>query len=178
MRGIFIVAGLAASAYTATVASAPGQPLDCSDLVSPVPGLTVTRLSPPQCPADHSPVLLCWLNGSNTVVDNEGQLIGMDMIPAGGTCGSSPLHSVRVVRLVGGQEQVLATMQERCLSTEPDVVEVGGPAGLLFDSVKGRLFVWITSDCLGGECPYPQTYGACAIDGFVTLRRVLRAAAP
>ena len=173
MRGIVIVIVLAIAAWTVTPASEPGQPMDCSDLVSAFPGLTVTRLSPPRCPDDHSPGLLCWVNGSNTAVDNEGQLIGIDGAPTGGACGSFPLSSSRVVRLVGGQEQVLATMQQRCLSTEPEVVEVGGPAGLLFDPVKGRLFVWITSDCVG-DCPYPQTHGACAIDGFPTLRRVLR----
>ena len=68
MRGIVMVALLVAPSWTVTPASEPGQPMDCSDLVSVVPGPTVTRLTPSGC-VGGVPGSLCAASSMSVAVD-------------------------------------------------------------------------------------------------------------
>lgn len=65
-----------------SLASEPGQPLDCSDMTFDLPGLTCTVLAPLRVTAEYGSY---FSRGSNISFDNEGSLlIAVNTQPAPG----------------------------------------------------------------------------------------------
>src|SRR5215475_3248969 len=169
-----------------SLASQPGQPLDCSDMVFPVPGFSCTAfvpigVIPPLSPESYD----LWWRGSNVAVDNEGALLFVRQI---GVSGSIEIRSQAATG-----ETLLATIAARSSPYGWDGILPRGAcstnncgnqayvgAAVNFDPSSGRLLVWFTSrsDVPGcGGCHEDHPWIA-AITGFPPLFEILQTYTP
>jgi len=187
----FATALLVAFACLGAVASEPGQPLDCSDMVLGLPGLTCAPVG--SFPQTDS---LFMGRGQNMAIDNDGYLYVGEHTPI----GSPSSITIRRSRDGGQTIETVAQISSRFLSQHFDGIKFvnnidSSWAGsdqshdqrVLFDPINGRLLVWLSSYCLGGDCPCGSGpcsgngYGGiwiAAIEGFTTLYEVRQSFAP
>ena len=144
-------------------ATEPGTPMDCPELEL-APGLTCTELGQ------------SLGRDLDAAVDNEGRVLWHD---AGdefvGSCGVEALW--RRPLLVAGDETgsraVLVAATDRCLNPATRLTVAVNSFGLVFDPVRGRLFLRLQTGCrFPGGCPNARSWVA-AIDGFTPLADVL-----
>jgi len=186
------------------VASEPGQPLDCSDWVFPIPGFSCAVFAAPPCGSafcgghydggqydwayDNIPL------GNPRAVDNEGHLLSVRRRIYFIDNVIEPRRQFEIVRFDGTTETVIAFVQDRCSdagcvnrdvvvpgngtgSAPPiDVSEAGSVAN--FDAINGRLLVPIYTKCRIFPCPYTDARSVMALSGFATLFEVVQSYNP
>src|SRR5262245_10016934 len=174
-----LVAGLLAFGFAGpSSATAPGTPMDCSDLEL-APGLTCTTLTTPG--ADFSGIGFT----SSGLLDNEGRVVRRatggfdDVLEIIGACGTRDLtHSVLLYVLSqDGSQAPLVTVRSRCLDAATGRVEHATIVQQLFDAVRGSLLIVGNSGCTDRVFAACPGYGGGAwlarIDGFTPLAEVL-----
>ena len=191
---------LVASFVFSSVASQPGQPLDCSDWVILEPGITCGwHLPPPDSPNPTSDLFSFGMSNPR-VVDAQGRTIQARRVPSDPQppptdCGE--LWRTELVRWDGYTLSTIAYVDDRCEDgpygkARACVTRYGGgdvdecrPGGgamfldLLFDLVNGRLLVGASSvSCaLAGGCSSDYRY-ILSFGGFTTLFDVVESFAP
>jgi len=194
MIRMFVLLALGSALVLPASASQPGQPLDCSDWVFLAPGLSCSYFVAPQ--ASDS---LFFTRGTNKVVDNEGRLMIVRNVPGGccqtDCCCSSAFGRIEIVRLDGANEQVVAFLEDRCVSSSGFMDEaeprngdtIGGDelatiGVLTFDGAQGRVLLPLRTYCReygSPGCSYEDTgYWVAAIGGFATTFEILQTYTP
>src|SRR5262245_7044658 len=108
-RAIAVAALLGAAGNT--IASQPGQPLDCSDWVPVQPSTVCVAIIPFPC---TGALQFCQAAGTKTISDNDGFLLALRTIDTGSACGAETVRRVQLVRLLDGIEEVAGYFEERC----------------------------------------------------------------
>lgn len=182
LLALFVTAGFS---LCPAVASEPGQPLDCSDMVFLLPGHTCT-----QVPVVES------RKGSNSVVDNEGRLLTVADSNGGGWL------QVIADDLKTGSRTVVAEVNSRPGPNDTfDYIRTSkgctsGPIGTFpcsnyesyvsdatwFDALGGSLYVPYTAFChrvpTSGDCQYFSSSSVFQIDGFSRLFEIFETYTP
>ncbi len=195
MRSSVALVILVAFASSATWASEPGQPLDCSDWVITEPGLTCRPWAPLGAVSDTS---VFMARGSNLVVDNTGAMYALrhTWLPPGPPNEFGGL--LELVRLrPGGVEEVLAHISARhspngtedtidpilsYYTTQAYVTyySMQTHSILSFDPVNGRLLIPLGVGCTpSSSCP--PAYGGVTIhafEGFASLYEIQQSYTP
>jgi len=145
-------------AVAPAVASAPGQPLDCSDWIADQPGYTCTPVRPAPCTSQ-------WCaNGADYVhVLNDGALYEFRLrdLTTGVYCGAAgpfTLRRLEFVKFDGVNETVLFHFSERC-GASGTVDRIRYRTSQTFDEENGFLYVPLHVSCergTGGSCAYPS----------------------
>ena len=203
MARVFAAACLVvAFACSGAFASEPGQPLDCSDWVFLVPGLSCTTIAPF---AEFWPNSLqeFLFRGVQREVDNAG-----DMFVIRGPRGipGAPGQRAELVRFDGQTETVVAYIADRSQTAVPgtryDEIRVTGfdcrwysgqcpitlnqPYMLQFDRIHGRFIIALNSVCADlsqsneSRCA-TNTYDGwwiAGIDGFAPLLEIFQSYVP
>lgn len=176
-------------ASSIAVASEPGQPLDCSDMVILQPGLSCTTVIQPgsELCAPIEGVVNNWCQDGNAKeTDNRGgMLLGRGRWLAEVNCGTElfTLYRYEFLRLANGSQELIAYIDDRCgVSNTKDGIDAGPLHNITFAPTTGRLTFSANSVCgdKGQElCGYPS-FGLWlgAIDGFETLFDVLHTFSP
>lgn len=150
-------------------ASAPGQPLDCTDWVFLDPALHCSTYAPLGLPDGSR-----WIqHGLDEVMDNTGRLIQVVYTITG---------RVEIRAFDGAQEMLLAYMEPRLRPDGGwDVVEANHP--MSFDAVRGRLVIPLTD--YAGYDGYRRCYGEvvdcnwiAGIEGFTPLYDIVESFRP
>jgi hypothetical protein len=170
------------------LASDPGEPLDATDVVVLMPGLSAATAVPPDsdlCATDDAGVFSWCLFGNGRETDNEGGLLGVRAEHLGAVlCGTRQVERWRhrIVRLRNGTEETLAYIENRCGSGNSGDVAGASGAGINFDDEYGRLYVNLTSTCdespPPGECGYGAKHWVLKLDGFTTTFEILQTYQP
>jgi hypothetical protein len=163
-----------------TLASEPGTPMDCSDLEL-APGLTCSEFSSP----GEGGLPTFFLRQPFAAIDNDARILttadgdAVELAP----CGAQPMFRLGLVVHVGeGAVQTpLVSVSDRCHDPSSGAADTLRADQLLFDALRGALFVGLTSSCTG-TFPHPCTYQGARwivrIDGFTPLAEALPAPAP
>lgn len=205
MRYVLLIGMLVA---TPVWASSPGDALDCTDWIFNEPGLTCSFVVPRPC--DSS--LFCGdvADGVDPRLDNygvhqavtpSGRLIMVRGVDSGETClrvsTVAVMRRFEIVALDGGQETILGSISERCVTGVPynriDSVGQFPPSGIAnsstiypgvtnFDPQAGRLLLRMQTSCfgVGGNCPADYGTGVFVfgIGGFTTTFEILQSFTP
>jgi hypothetical protein len=163
-----VAALLVAFTWSCALASDPGQPLDCSDWVIHLSGITCTTIQPYPCSAEFS----CDVRGAN--VDNNGNGVVFRRGPTGVVCAGCAQLATYDLLLAPqqGDPIVVASLSERCSPGDADFI---GTFGVRFDAVRGRMLVGYTNFSCGA---YPFFSQVIAFDGFASLFEVLQSYTP
>lgn len=157
------------------VATEPGTPMNCTDLVL-VPGLNCTPLSNPGQGFVFRNVESVVDNDGRIYTENAGSLA--DVIRELGFCGSRKIVELSLIDQIGagGTKTSIASVNERCLNPSTNTSEGLRLSSLMFDPVRGDLIVVLTSTC-GPDAATCQNYGGgnwmARISGFTPLADVL-----
>ncbi len=168
-----LVAALALLIASTVLASPPGHPLDISDWVVAVPGLTAsTYVARGTCAAVYGPVPAgCSGGGALVHEGNDGSHYILDVQPVDLPCdveGAGRLGVVVYRATATGQEE-LARIVARCVSpTRSDYVTGGG---MTFSAVDGSLKIWLHSGCVSSDDSCPPDYDG---DGTVDTEDSVR----
>jgi len=152
---------LVAFACSGALASEPGQPLDCSDVVFLQPGYACSDYIPFPCVGCEN------LSLHGAVIDNQGRLIKA-RVDYPGECASGGVSDYRYSFEYwnGTAWTVLARLDTRCYGDGADFVSLDGP---MFDATGGRLLVKMFVGCAGPGCSYPQGVRVISIGGFTRI---------
>ena len=128
-----------------TLASNPGEPLDCSDWVFLEPGFSCREIAP--FPCDKA---VCEVGGMNFAVDNEGAILMLRWDQtASPPCGSEAAGRLELVASNDLSEVVIGYVEHRCVNPVSERIDriIGDGIGLLtegffykllFDEENGR----------------------------------------
>ncbi len=173
---------LSALLVSSTFASDPGQPLDCSDMVFHVPGLTCVPLVPiGELPGGDPFALDLWNRGSDLAVDNLGRILLIKQVSNGSIeilresdTGFEAIASVTIRTSPYGWDGI----HPRC--TGWNCGEYRVPDGITFDATNGRLLVPLMSQSSVPTCGgcYEQFKWLAAIEGFATSFEILQSYSP
>lgn len=184
------------------LASEPGQPLDCSDWVFDVPGLTCTTVIPDCEQAALETQNWCYKGESVEVLSEYGPIeVGewtldiAERVDCG--VGDVTLFRVELNALTNGVHQRLGVIQDRCgINGRVDRIRsfpigqgggISNSAKVSFDPYKGHLYVTLASACesnsLSGPCEYgdPTSHSiqwVGRIEGFATIFEILQSYEP
>jgi hypothetical protein len=159
----------------AAVATEPGTPMNCTDLVL-APGLSCTPLSNPGQGFVFRNVESVVDNDGRIYTENAGSLA--DVIRELGFCGSRKIVELSLIDQIGagGTKTSIASVNERCLNPATNTSEGLRLSSLMFDPVRGDLIVVLSSTC-GPDTATCQNYGdgnwMARISGFTPLADVL-----
>ena len=153
---------------TTTMASQPGEPLDCSDWVFMEPGLSCSVKIPVGCQmidpvTSGEPPFCSGGNGiaqSQPIVINNGEMILARDVPqkdATGSpvkCRTTTLDEVQLVRAEpDGDGTVIAYVRDRCIDPTNNLADILGlRRQLSFDAVSGSILVGLLDYCAGVGC--------------------------
>jgi len=137
MRGSAALAVLCLVVCSPSLASEPGQPLDCSDWVFLEPGLSCTIH---QCEGEA-----CISDWNNKEFDNQGRMIGLwrtlvaDNVPCGAS--TTTIYRVELRAYQGADDRLLGYVEERCADVfgAPDRIWVRTPGCSGNDECEGEL---------------------------------------
>lgn len=170
-------------------ASEPGQPIDCSDWVPSIPGLSCTAMPG-------------WVAGAGPeqtrVLDNQGLMLWFPRADQPvGYCGVNELRPRLLERYdyESGTRETIGQFLPQCAGTGPDNYGIidelyclwsDGPlfsgCQLFFDEEKGRLLIPVQSSCYDegwtGQCAYNENRWVIAISGFTTTFDILQTYTP
>jgi len=176
MSKLFIICvGILSMIPLPAMATDPGTPMNCTDLVLS-PGLSCSEVSKPGEGGRF--------RQNDAIIDNDGRILEQgdgstrDVLQDLGFCGTQALVDLGLVWHVGegGVRTPVASVRFRCLDPTTSTVEGQRSASLLFDSVKGSLIVVLNSTCnsRGNLCDnYDGGSWIAQIDGFTPLAAVL-----
>lgn len=174
------------------LASEPGQPLDCSDIVFDVPGLNCRPFLPFGVSYDDH----FYAKGHNQVFDNEGRLTVVRL-----STNNPPLGDNRIAIYQNdgmGERRIASFPAQRFVPTssydrlrtrnDPDTFLGSNVThdGVQFDPVNGRLLLPLVTECQGA-CPcgsgpcHGSGYGGrwmAVIEGFTTLYDIRQSYVP
>jgi hypothetical protein len=159
----------------AAVATEPGTPMNCTDLLL-APGLNCSQFSNPGQGA--------FFRQNESVVDNDGRILTYgdgsvsDIIRELGSCGTNKIVELALVYRVaeGGVRTPIASVNQRCLDPSTSTSEGLRLSSILFDSVNGTLIILLNSTC-GPSAVTCNNYGGgnwiAHINGFTPLTDAL-----
>ena len=171
MRTLLVVV-IVALAVAPALASLPGQPLDCSDWVFLVPGLSCSNIARP-CTDE----LFCG-GGFSLALDNEGRQYRLRNTNFD-LCGTATfMVRHELVRFDGSQSEVVAYVDDRCLGgaqnpADYDQVEL---FNFLFDKERGRMIV--SGQVVSSRSNYVTIKWLLALEGFPTTFEILQTFTP
>jgi len=182
-RIALLVAGLALSP---ALASAPGQPPDCSDWVFHEPGLSCTVWQPYAIDQSPSPPELdprTYLDEISTF-DRAQRLIRARMVyvpPPQGCLYPGDMPRTEIYWSDGTNEGVIAHIQPRCNHERFEFAQ--DPTNVEFDPISGTLLLGIGDliGCWNGSelcSPFEFGWWTAAIHGFTTTFEILQTVAP
>lgn len=149
-------------------ASEPGQPMDCSDFVFLVPGLSCS-MAVADCGSPPNP----WCEGGSVFLDNQGYRYRVREISTGEPCGGVSIIRSELLRFNATEETVVAYVEGRCVTPGVSDNALPGPPAA-FDEVRGRMFLSMRSICTG--CAVVDWNAA--IEGFATTFEILQSYTP
>lgn len=181
-QALHVLAAVVAASAATTVASQPGQPLDCSDMRFDVPGLTCRAFAGfgildkdvYSTSGEENPF---WRLSNSMAIDNNGNLYTLRTV--WWENHSAHGNRVEVWRFDGIQQTRIAYIQGNRISANcrDDIKERDN--GIAFDATNGRLLLWLDSYFFNGDCG--PDYGGpwiAAIEGFATMYEILQTYTP
>jgi hypothetical protein len=188
---------VAVLAFSGAFASEPGEPLDCSDIVSLPPGYSCSVYSA----HGQFPEWTTWMRGkgASLVTDNQGRLLTLQFryIEQYGGSTTRTLARTSILRSDGQAEEIIGHIEDRTNGTARDHVrpvfsydfpgghgEAADLAGLtleplVFDAINGRLLIPLRMLCDPcGDPGYIERRVILSISGFATLFEILQGYTP
>ena len=176
MRGAMAVT-VALLGTTAAMASAPGQPLDCTDWVFSDAGLSCSPWVAYPCDAATDP--FCSGPGQTAAFDNEGREYRIRVVLSFRIEECSGIDRLEIIRFNGtNASETVAYLDTRCTGPSgQDAFDATIPAQFLFDDKQGKFLVRVRSTCWG-SCGYSAGDWVASISGFATTFEVLQTYTP
>lgn len=178
MRRTILAAALAFVAVSFTVASQPGQPLDCSDWVILEPGVSCHELLECGLEPTTGNVNFPCQGISSAPIDAQGRELGFEhREPGAPFCGygfGAPTFELK--SFDGTTERLLASVNFRCVNQSIGCYDAIQGVGS-FDAINGRYLVYFESRSRGCSPAYERHWMA-AFEGFATLFEVLQTYTP
>lgn len=188
---------LVAFACSGALASEPGTPIDCSDLIWLLPGYSCSLYMP----HDPTPNWRTWMGGkgANEIADNEGHLVALHFTYIEPFTGDAILTRARtsLVRTNGQNEETIGYFEDRAYGPARDHLrpvfsfdfqqargeetDHGGLSiePIVFDAVNGRLLIPVRSLCSPcGNPGYVEQRVIFVISGFAPLFEILQSYTP
>jgi hypothetical protein len=157
-------------ACSGAFASELGSPLDCSDWVIHMPGVSCTTLAPYPCTADD-PTLCYGFWGAN--IDNNGNGVYVRSIEIGMCSAIGRLYRKELILAnQRGDGTVVASVSDRCVDGVGDYI---ASINVGFDAVQGRLLVPLANNSTSA---YGYGYQRIAFTGLASLFDVLQTYTP